>query len=171
MAELPEVTFTDLLQRPTETVEKLKRGRALRVHRRGTEDDLILTTAARADQDDQLVEVATRLLRAIMSDPVMRSTHLLDVLPQVFPWMRFLPTADRTEFVRELIEVMSAGQEVGSSVPALQLITEWRNTAQVHADPELLETLRSTTIEDAGNSPEPPAPNSSPAKRTPHSQR
>jgi glyceraldehyde-3-phosphate dehydrogenase/erythrose-4-phosphate dehydrogenase len=153
VAELQEVTFTDLLQRPTETVEKLKqsRGRALRVHRRGTEDDLILTTAARATQDGELVDVAIRLLRAIMSNPVMRSTHLLDVLPQVFPWIRFLPADDRVEFVRELIDVMSASAEVDSPTPALQVITEWRNTAQVYADPELLEILRSQAIEDAGD--------------------
>jgi hypothetical protein len=160
VTELQEVTFTDLLQRPTETVEKLKRGRALRVHRRGAEDDLILTTAARATQDEELIEVATRLLRAIMSDPVMRSTHLLSVIPQVFPWIRFLPEDDRVEFVRELIDVMSAGEDVGSPAPALQVITEWRNTAQVYADPELLEILRSTAVEDAGEVPAPPAPES-----------
>jgi hypothetical protein len=159
VAELQEVTFTDLLQRPTETVEKLKqsRSRALRVHRRGTEDDLILTTAARATQDGELIDVAIRLLRAIMSSPVMRSTHLLDVLPQVFPWTRFLPADDRVEFARELIDVMSASADIDSPTPVLQVITEWRNTAQVYADPELLEILRSQAIEDIGDVPAPPA--------------
>ncbi|MEU4395714.1 hypothetical protein [Kribbella sp. NPDC023855] len=159
MAEMQEVTFTDLLQRPTETVEKLKSSsrRALRVHRRGSEDDLVLTTASRSAQDDQLVEVATRLLRAIMSDPVVRSSHLLDLLPQVFPWLRFLPTGDRIEFVRELIAVWDASHDIDSPVPVLQLIAEWRNTAQVYADPELLKVLRSDVIEDAGPVPTPDA--------------
>jgi hypothetical protein len=158
MGEMQEVTFTDLLQRPTETIDKLKasRRRALRVHRRGTEDDLVLTTAARSAQDDQLVEVATRLLRAIMSDPVVRSSHLLDLVPQVFPWLRFLPSGDRIEFVRELIAVMDASKDVDSPGPVLQLITEWRNTAQIYADPELLEILRSEVIDDAGAVPAPP---------------
>jgi hypothetical protein len=157
MAEMQEVTFTDLLQRPTETIDKLKssRRRALRVHRRGTEDDLVLTTASRSAQDDQLVEVATRLLRAIMSDPVVRSSHLLDLVPQVFPWLRFLPSGDRIEFVRELIAVMDASKDVDSPAPVLQLITEWRNTAQIYADPELLEILRSEVIDDAGAVPAP----------------
>jgi hypothetical protein len=159
--DLQEVTFTDLLQHSNETVEKLKRsrGRALRVRRRGAEEDLVLTTAARAAQDEEVVEVAIRLLRAIAGNPVMRSFHLLDVLPQVFPWIRYLPTDDQAEFVRELIDVMSAGEELGSPVPVLQTITEWRNTAQVYADPELLEILRSPAIEDAGDVPA-PAPNS-----------
>jgi len=157
--DLQEVTFTDLLQRSNETVEKLKRSqtRALRVRRRGTEEDLVLTTAARAAQDEEVVDVAIRLLRAIMSDPVVRSVHLLDVLPQVFPWIRFLPAEDQTEFVRELIDVMAAGGQVGSPVPVLQTITEWRDTAQVYADPELLEVLRRRTIEDGGEVPAPPS--------------
>lgn len=155
--DLQEVTFTDLLQHSNETVEKLKRSRdrALRVRRRGAEEDLVLTTAGRAEQDEQVVDVAVRLLRAIMTDPVMRSTHLLDVLPQVFPWVRFLPADDKTEFVRELIEVMGAGGELGSPAPTLQVITEWRNTAQIYADPELLDALRSRPIEDGGEVPAP----------------
>lgn len=157
--DLQEVTFTDLLQHSNETVEKLKqsRTRALRVRRRGAEEDLVLTTAARAAQDEEVVEVAIRLLRAIVSNPVMRSTHLLEVLPQVFPWIRFLPAADQLGFVQELIDVMSAGGEVGSPAPVLQTITEWRNTAQIYADPELLDILRSQAIEDAGDVPAPPA--------------
>jgi hypothetical protein len=73
VSELQEVTFTELLQRPTETVEKLNaaRSRALRVHRRGEADDLILTTVARASQESEVVEVAARMLRAVMSNPVL----------------------------------------------------------------------------------------------------
>src|SRR5262245_27827515 len=151
--DLQEVTFTDLLQHSNETVEKLKqsRGRALRVRRRGAEEDLVLTTASRAAQDEEVVDVAIRLLRAITSNAVMRSFHLLDVLPQVFPWVRFLPNDEKAEFVRELIEVMSAGEELDSPASVLQTITEWRSTAQVYADPELLEVLRSQTIEDSGD--------------------
>jgi hypothetical protein len=157
MAEMQEVTFTDLLQRPTETVEKLKssRRRALRVHRRGSEDDLVLITAARSAQDDQLLQVATRLLRAILSDPVVRSSHLLDLLPQVFPWLHFLPDGDRIEFARELIAVWDASDDLDTPVPILQLITEWRNTAEIYADPELLTVLRSEDIEDSGEVPLP----------------
>lgn len=159
MAERQEVTFSDLLQRPKETVEKLKssRSRALRVHRRGVEDDLILTTVSRATQDEELVEVAARLLRAILSNPVLRSQHLLDILPQVFPWIRFLTADDQMAFVQELIDVMDASEEVGTPAPFLQLIAEWRHTAQIYADPELLTILRSNDVEDLGVVPAPPA--------------
>ncbi|GAA2790129.1 hypothetical protein [Kribbella solani] len=156
---LQEVTFSDLLQRSNETVEKLKqsRARALRVRRRGVEEDLILTTASKAEQDEVVVNLAIRLLGAIAGDPVLRSKHLLDVLPQVFPWIRFLPTDEKIEFVRDFIEVMGAGAEFGNPAPVVQLITEWRNTAEVYADPELLRVLSSQIVEDGG-AVSPPAP-------------
>jgi hypothetical protein len=157
MLEIQEVTFSDLIQRPTETVEKLKasQARALRLNRRGNEDDLVLTTAARAAQDGELVDVAARLLRAIMSDPVLRSKYVMTILPKVFPWMRFLIPEDQTSFVQEFIDTMEAGEEVGSSAPVLQLIAEWRHTAQIYADPELLEALRSQSVGDVGAVPAP----------------
>jgi hypothetical protein len=73
------------------------------------------------------------------------------------PWTRFLPDDEKAKFVHELIEVMSAGEQGGFAVPVLQTITDWRHTADVYADPELLEILGSQTIEDAGDVPAPPA--------------
>jgi hypothetical protein len=152
MSELQEVNFSDLLQRPNETVEKLKasRRRALRVHRRGSEDDLILTTAERASEEHQLAEVTVRLLRAVMSDPALRSIYLLDILPRVFPWVTFLPQEDRILFAQELIDVMDASSDLGLSAPVLTLIEQWRNTSDVWADPELLATLRSPREDELG---------------------
>jgi hypothetical protein len=160
MAELQEVTFTDLLQHPTETVEKLHaaRGRALRVHRRGDNDDLILTTVARANEESEVLEVAARVLRAVMSNPVLRSTQLLDILPQVFPWIRFLPDEDRLVFAQELIDVMDASNDLNTPTPIVQLITEWRHTAEIYTDPELLATLRAGVTTDLGEAPEPTPP-------------
>ncbi len=159
MSDLQEVTFSDLLQRPNETVEKLKssRRRALRVHRRGSEDDLVLTTVARESEETELAEVTVRMLRAVMSNPVMRSMYLLDILPQVFPWVTFLPPEDRIAFAQELIDVMDASSELGVSTPVLTLIAQWRNTAEVWADPELLAILRSPREGDFGPVPRPTA--------------
>ena len=156
---MQEVNFSDLLQRPNETVAMLKktRSRALRVHRRGSEDDLVLTTATRASQNRELLEVAARVLRAVMSDPAVRSQHLLDILPKVFPWIRFLTPDDRTTFAQELIDVMDASEELGSPAPVLQVITEWRHTAEIYADPELLAALRSEVVGDFGAVPDPGA--------------
>jgi hypothetical protein len=145
MAELQEVNFSELLQHPNRTVEKLKatRRRALRVRRRGSEDDLVLTTVARASEDGELADVAARLLRAVMSNPVVRSEFLLEILMQVFPWIRFLPDNDRLTFAQELVDVMDASGALDTPGPVLCLITQWRHTAEVYADPDLLAALLS----------------------------
>jgi hypothetical protein len=129
--------------------------RALRVHRRGSEDDLVLTTAARASQDAEMVEVATRVLCAVMSNPAVRSQHLLDILLKAFPWTRFLTLDDRTTFAQEFADVMVASEEFSSPAPVLQVITEWRHTAEIYADPEVLAALRSGVACDFGLVPEP----------------
>jgi hypothetical protein len=159
MSDLQQVNFSDLLQRPNETVEKLKasRNHALRVHRRGSEDDLILTTVDRVREEHELAEVTVRVLRAVMSNPVVRSLYLLDILPQIFPWVTFLPPEDRIVFAQELVDVMDASAELGVSAPVLTLITQWRNTADVWADPELLAILRSPREGDLGPVPRPTA--------------
>ena len=157
MSDLQEVNFSDLLQRPNETVEKLKasRHRALRVHRRGSEDDLVLTTADRAAEEHDVVDLAVRVLRAVMSDPVLRSHTLLDILPRIFPWSMFLPPDARIAFAQELVDTMEASSDLGVSAPVLTLITQWRNTAEVYAAPELLAILRSPRGGDFGPVPKP----------------
>jgi hypothetical protein len=49
----------------------------------------------------------------------------LDELIAAYPWARSLPADDQRRFAAEL----------------RQLITEWRHTAEVHADPDLLALL------------------------------
>lgn len=157
MPELQEVNFSDLLQRPNETVQKLKasRRRALRVHRRGSEDDLVLTTADRADEEHEVVDLAVRVLRAVMGDPVLRSQTLLDILPRIFPWSTFLPPDGQIEFAQELVTMMEASADLGVSAPVLTLIAQWRNTAEIYADPELLAILSAPRGGDFGPVPRP----------------
>jgi hypothetical protein len=159
MTDLQEVTFTELIQRPVDTVAKLKQSprHALRLHRRGAEEDLVLVAAGRAAQEEQIVEVAVRLLRAVMNDPATRSHYLLDLLPAVFPWVRFLPEADRIEFAQELVDVMEAGVEIDSYTAVLTAIEQWRHSAEVYADPELFQALRDARLDDAGPVPAPTA--------------
>ncbi len=156
---MQEVTFTELIQRPVDTVAKLKQSprQALRLHRRGVEEDLVLVGATRAAQEEQIVGVAVRLLRAVMNDPATRSHYLLDLLPAVFAWVRFLPGSDRIAFTQELVDVMEAGVEIDNYAAVLAVIEQWRHSAEVYADPELLQSLRGAALTDAGPVPAPMA--------------
>lgn len=100
-----------------------------------------------------MVGIAVRLFVAVMNDPATRSNHLMDVLSKVFPWVRFLPEAERVEFIQELVDVMAASDELGTPAPVLQVVAEWRHTAEVHADPELAAALRRGVSDDLGPIP------------------
>jgi hypothetical protein len=151
-----EVLFSDLVNKPTATVAKLKGARDLRLRRRDDED-LMLTTAARAEQDTEIVSATTRMFAALLQHDHQARALLLDVIPEAFPWVRFLPKEDVQEFLVELVATLRAVEELGSSAPVAQVIAEWRHTAEVYADPELLASVTATGA-DHGPVPPPDEP-------------
>ncbi|MGH3547848.1 MAG: hypothetical protein ACRDQU_06980 [Pseudonocardiaceae bacterium] len=84
----PEIPFSELVQRPTDTVARLTttRGQTLRLRRRDAED-LILTTAARAEQEHTVVSATTRIFVALMQRDEAARSLLIDVVPEAFPWV------------------------------------------------------------------------------------
>lgn len=150
---MSEVLFSELVNKPKDTVAKLGQSRDLRLRRRDAED-LVLTTAARAEQNSEVVSATTRMFVALMQHDEHARALLLDVIPEAFPWVRFLPRADVQAFLVELVETLRAVEELDSPAPVVQVITEWRHTAEIHADPELLATL-TRDGEDHGAVPAP----------------
>lgn len=61
------VNFSDLVNRNRETLALLKESPRLLLHRRGGED-MVLTTAARAEHEQAVVSAAARMLAALTSD-------------------------------------------------------------------------------------------------------
>lgn len=151
-----EAAFSELINHPKVAVDKLRRSRdqAMRLHRRNDED-LVLTTASRAEQEDQVVSATTRMFVAMMRQDGAALSLLVDVVPEAFPWVRFLPAEEVRAFVVELVETLRAAESVDNPAPVVQVITEWRHTAEVHADPELAETLSADTS-DYGSATVPP---------------
>jgi len=121
--------------------------------RRRGDEDLLLVTISRAEQSAEMTSVAIGLLSELAQHEPGRAM-ILDALPKVFPWVLYLPEPDRAEFAGELIGTLRTADSVESPVPAVQLVTEWRHTAEVHADPELRELVRSTSG-DFGEVPRP----------------
>lgn len=131
-----ETAFSELINQPKATVAKLSAVRDLHLRRRDDED-LVLTTAARAEQEHALTSATTRLVAAM----VTHVDQLNEVVPEAFPWARFLPADDVHAFVAELVDTLRAAEELDSPAPVMQVITEWKHTAEVHADPELHKLL------------------------------
>ncbi|MGW2600002.1 DUF6247 family protein [Streptomyces klenkii] len=150
-----EMNLSELLNKPKVTLAALRGTRRILLRRRDDED-LVLTTAARAEQDHEVMGAASRLFVEMMRTSQGR-TLVLDVLPATFPWVRYLPAHDVREFSVELVEALQAAVELDNTAAVAQLITEWRHTAEVHADPELHAALTTDSGEDLGPVPEPGA--------------
>jgi hypothetical protein len=145
-APLESVPFSDLLRHPSETTDRLNGTRAVRLHRRDAAD-LVLMTAERADAEAEIVEVAAQLLAQlarVSPDLVSR------VLPLALPWVRFLPSADVATMAAEFVSTAEAAAALGNTAAVSQLLTEWRHTAEVHADPKLHRALTARPLGDFG---------------------
>jgi hypothetical protein len=64
---------------------------------------------------------------------------LLQSLPDVFPWVRFLPTEDVRAFLVELVETIRACADLSNVAAIAPVIAAWRGTAEIYSDPELLK--------------------------------
>lgn len=151
------VSFSDLQLRGKATVEgwlRQSESRALVVRRRDAED-LVLTTASRAAQAREASSVTSRIFIALMQrDPHVRDL-VSDVVPDVFPWVAFLPRDEVREFVAELVSTMKAAESIDNPAPVAQVIDAWRHTAEVLADPELAAVLGAPSDGDYGPVPAP----------------
>lgn len=138
-----ERPFSDLLRRPKEVTDDVEEGDV--VLRRRDGPDLWLT---RADREAQRADTFAAIGRALRNLAVHSPVALGDALGDAFPWMEFLPAADRRLFLDEFSRVVTAAAAVDSYAPLDQLIREWRNTAEVHADPRLARRLRRAITAD-----------------------
>ncbi len=83
----------------------------------------------------------TSRTRALRNPAVHNPGVLEDALADAFPWLEFLPVADRKLFVDESSRVTVAAASIDSDEPLNQLVREWRDTAEVPSDPKLARRL------------------------------
>lgn len=153
MASSVSVPFSELLRQPTETTGRLAQVRSMRLSRRGAED-LVLMYADRAEAESQAIDATSRMLAHLAH---LHPGLISGLLPNVLPWARFLPAHDLEEFAAEFVAVAEAAGSTGNLAPLAQLITEWRHTAEVQADPDLHRALTRTDLVDHGPVPVPEA--------------
>jgi len=151
-----EVPFTELLREPSATAGRLRDTRSLRLRRRDAED-LVLRTAERAAQEDEVVDLSARLLAGLVHDeggmPVLRR-----ILPQALPWVAFLPEGGADELLEELVATLRAAISIDNLWPVSRLLVEWRHTAEIYADPHLHAEATRQLGEDGGPVRPPEAP-------------
>ena len=132
-----ERPFSDLLRRPKDVASDVEEGDV--VLRRRDEPDLWLS---RADREAERSAAFTAVARALRNVATHSPVALADALVDAFPWVEFLPPADRRSFAEEFSRTVTAAAELSNSAPLTQLVREWRATAEVYADPKLARRLR-----------------------------
>lgn len=134
--EVVERPFSEFLRHPNEVVAELAENDVLL--RRRNAPALRLIRADHHSDRTQALESTARLLRNIAAhSPAALSDALLDA----FAWARFLPSDARDLFAQELTNTLLAAATVDVYTPVAQLVREWKATAEIHADPDLLRRL------------------------------
>jgi hypothetical protein len=150
-----EIPFSQLVQQPKETVARLEEspGRQLRLERRDGRD-LILESAEQSAAKDAALDMTGRLFFSLVqNDDGARA--LLLALPDVFPWVRYLPTHDVRGFLVELVDTVRACADMGNLAALTPVVAAWRDTAEIYSDPELLKAATGPLDgADYGNVPE-----------------
>jgi hypothetical protein len=145
-----EIPFSQLIQHPRDAVAKLAESprRQLRLDRRDGED-LILQSAARAEAEDRALSMTSQLFFSLVQHDEGARALLLS-LPDVFPWVKFLPGDDVRAFLAELVETLRASASVGNLAALEPVIAAWQATAEIYSDPELLKAAAALAGEDYG---------------------
>ena len=91
------------------------------------------------ERDGVVVDFTARLLAGLVrSQPL---PEVRRVLGEALPWATFLPEADLDQLLAELVTVTQGAASLSNLSPVAVLLAQWRHTAEVYADPILLEIL------------------------------
>lgn len=101
------------------------------------------------------MSATTKMFVALMQRDDAARALVVDVLPEAFPWVQFLPREDVERFVLDLVTTLRAAESLDNPAPVALVIESWRHTAEVYADPELAAALAAATDDDHGAVAEP----------------
>jgi len=140
-----ERAFSEFLRQPNDVVAELAEHDVLL--RRRNAPALRLSEA---DRDGDRSETFGLLARMVRNLAVHNPGALDETADEVFAWLTFIPKPDRRLFVEELTRTLVGASAVDNYAPVVQLLREWKATAEIHADPRLKRRLRNP-VEAAGD--------------------
>ncbi|MFD7597723.1 hypothetical protein ACFV6D_32430 [Kitasatospora sp. NPDC059812] len=146
-AAYEDVPFSELLHHPAATARRLDAVRALRLRRRDA-GDLALMRVEQMERDASVVDFTSRLLAALVRTG--NTAALRQALPEALPWSTFLPAEDIDTLLGELVDTARGAVALDNLAPIALLLTQWRHSAEVHADPALLALITREPDGDLG---------------------
>ncbi|OKJ13569.1 hypothetical protein [Kitasatospora sp. CB01950] len=151
-AAFEDVPFSELLHHPAATTRRLDAVRVLRLRRRDA-GDLALMRVDRMERDASVVDFTSRLLTGLVRTENMAA--LRQALPEALPWITFLPAEEVDTLLSELVETARGAVALDNLAPIAVLLTQWRHSAEIYADPALLAVLTREPEGDLGPVPVP----------------
>ncbi|MFG2912078.1 hypothetical protein ACGF0D_04150 [Kitasatospora sp. NPDC048298] len=142
-----DVPFSELLHHPAATTRRLDAVRALRLRRRDA-GDLALMRVEQMERDASVVDFTSRLLAGLVRTENVAA--LRQALPEALPWCTFLPEEDIDTLLAELVDTARGAVALDNLAPIALLLTRWKHSAEVHADPALLAILTREPEGDLG---------------------
>lgn len=132
-------SWSDFLREPTRVLPQIERGEEVILRRR---DGGALRLAL--ESEAQAAEVGTEIAALVLAKalPGMDLTFLAEVLRPRLPWTRFLPAPALEEFAREFAETLEACASIGNMNRISEVLSDWKATAEIYADPALASDLR-----------------------------
>jgi hypothetical protein len=145
-----ERNLSDFLRKSGDVLREVEEHDVLLRRRDGA--DLMLVRADR----EEVVRDTVGLSSGFMSwFARAHAPEFLAGLPDVLPWLRFLPDDDREAFSRELVQTLEACISLDSYDQLGVLLHQWRNTAYVWSRPELLRALGADHAAEGHDEPVP----------------
>jgi hypothetical protein len=146
-----EVQWSELQRDPKGVAALVDQG-DVRVRRRDGVPLLLVREDSATSAIDGSLTAARALRNALAHLPGEAGA---EVLVEEFPWVDLLPAADRLQFVSDFVRAVGAAAELGRWSVLAQVLTEWKATAAVHADPSLVAELSRTLDDDLSPVPAP----------------
>lgn len=129
--------YSGFLRGPSEILPSLEEGDVI-LERRDAQG-LVVTRQDRYEARALGMAVATRVLvHLVKQDPDQAAQLISDELP----WLTWLPATERRACLSELMANLAAGADTGALEPFARAIREWRDTAEVWADPKLAQRFQ-----------------------------
>ncbi|MDE0135037.1 MAG: DUF6247 family protein [Acidimicrobiaceae bacterium] len=72
---------------------------------------------------------------------VPSSDAITAALGDAYPWVENLPPAERELFAAEFADELAAAASIGDFKAVAQFLHEWKVTAEIYTDPDLLRAL------------------------------
>jgi hypothetical protein len=152
MGSTEEVQWSELQRDAKAVAETVDRTGRVRVRRR----DGVPLVLIREDQITQTSEGAIDAARVVRNLVVhVPVQQLAESLMDELPWLDLLPPDGQQAFFTEFARALVTSAELNEWSSLRQLLTEWKATAAIYADAELVKRLSGPIEGDFGLVPPP----------------